>query len=99
MGSPIDRWVTLRNDVDRVRLDFIRADLQVCVTLASIADTEYDLGNREHAARTIASAEKGYSDMLRYFSQAKNLAPGAKIELQSTFQRLRERLDRLQRRT
>jgi hypothetical protein len=99
MGSPIDRWVTLRNDIDRVRLEFIRGDLQVCLTLASLADTEHNLDNREHAAKTVASAEKGYSDMLRYFSQAKNLAPGAKIELQSTFQRLRERLDRLQGRT
>ena len=88
----------LRDDFERSRLDFIRTDLQVCLTLASIAATEFDLGNREHAARTIASAEKGYSSLLRFFSQAKNLAPEAKKELQLTLKRLRERLDRLQQR-
>ena len=98
MCRSFDQWVTLRDDVDRVRVDFIRADLQVCLSLASIADTEYDLGNREHAARTTANAEKGYSAMLRYFSQAKNLAPCTEAELQFTLHRLRERLDRLQRR-
>jgi hypothetical protein len=88
----------LRDDIERVRLDFIRTDLQVCLTLASLAGTEYDCGNREHAERTTASAEKGYADMLRYFSQAKNPTPEARKELQSTFKRLRERLDGLQQR-
>jgi hypothetical protein len=93
-----DEWLSLRDDIERARLDFIRTDLKMCLTLASLAETEYDCGNREHAARTIASAEKGYSDMLRYFSQAKNPAPEARKELQSTFKRLRERLDGLQQR-
>lgn len=88
----------LRDETEQVRLDFIRTDLQVCLTLTSVAETKYDLGNREHAARTIASAEKGYSSLLRFFSQAKNLAPEAKKELQLTLKRLRERLDRLQQR-
>jgi hypothetical protein len=47
--------------------------------------------------RTLASAEKGYSDMLRYFSQAKNLTAEVEKELQSMFKQLRERLDGLQR--
>jgi hypothetical protein len=42
MGTPFDRWVTLRDDVEQVRLDFIRTDLQVCLTFASVAETEYD---------------------------------------------------------
>ena len=55
------------------------------------------MGHREHAKRTIASAEKGYSDMLRYFSQAKGMTPEVEKELQSKFKQLRERLDGLQR--
>jgi hypothetical protein len=90
--------LTLRDDIERVRLEFIRADLQVCLTLASVAETKYDLGNREPAKRTIASAEKGYSTLLRFFSQAKNLTPEAKEEIRLTFKRLRERLDGLQQR-
>jgi hypothetical protein len=98
MGIPFERWATLRDDFEQARLDFIRTDLGVCLTLTSVAETHCNSGNGEHAARTIASAEKGYSDMLRYFSQAKNLTPEVKEELQSTFQRLRRQLDWLQRR-
>ena len=98
MGSPFERWVTLRNDVEEVRLDFIRTDLQVCLTLTSVAETHCDSGNREHAARTIAKVEKGYATLLRFFSQAKGLTPEVEREFQSKFQHLRERLDGLQRR-
>jgi hypothetical protein len=98
MGSAFDRWVTLRDDIERSRLDFIRIDLEVCLTLASVAETKYDMGNREHAARTIASAEKGYSTLLRFFSQAKRITSKERMELQLTFARLRDRLDLLQRR-
>ena len=89
MGSPFERWVTLRDDVEEVRLDFIRTDLQVCLTLTSVAETHCDSGNREHAARTIAKAEKGYSDLLQFFSRTKHLTPEAREELQSIFKQLR----------
>ena len=69
----------------------------VCFTFATVAETAYNMGHREHAERTIASAEKGYSDMLRYFSQARGMTAEVEKELQSKFQRLRERLDGLQR--
>jgi uncharacterized coiled-coil DUF342 family protein len=98
MGSPFERWVTLRDDVEEVRLDFIRTDLQVCLTLTSVAETHCDSGNREQAARTIAKVEKGYATLLRFFSQAKGLTPEVEREFQSKFQHLRQRLDGLQRR-
>jgi hypothetical protein len=95
VGEPLP-W-SLRDDIERSRLDFIRTDLGVCLTLATVAETAYNMGHREHAERTIASAEKGYSDMLRYFSQAKGMTAEAESELQSKFKQLRERLDGLQR--
>jgi hypothetical protein len=82
---------------DPVCRDFIRTDLQVCITLAWVAETAYDSGNPERAARVIATAEKGYSTLLRFFSRTKHLTPEAREELQLTFNRLRERLDGLQR--
>ena len=97
MGSPFDRWVTLRDGIEGVRLDFIRTDLELLLTFAAVAETAYSMGHREHAERTIANAEKGYSDMLRFFSQAKGLTAGVEKEFQSKFNRLRERLDGLQR--
>jgi hypothetical protein len=87
----------IQNDAEQVRLDFLRTDLDLCLTFATVAQTAYRMGHREHGERTIASAEKGYSTLLRFFSLAKNLTPEARNELQLKFTSLRERLDELQR--
>ena len=94
-ASPFDRWTTLRDDIEQLRLDFIRTDLGVCLTFATVAETSYGMGHGEHSELTLAEAEKGYADMLRYFSQATQITPEAKKELQLTFTPLRERLDGL----
>jgi hypothetical protein len=87
----------LRAETDQARLDFIRTDLDVCLTFVKVAETAISMGHREHAERTIASAKKGYSDMLRFFSQASGMTAEVEKELQSKFRQLRERLDGLQR--
>ena len=65
---------------------------------AEVAETAYSMGHRERAERNTANAEKGYSDMRRYFSQAKGMTAAVESELQSKFQQLRDRLDGLQQR-
>lgn len=85
-ARPIHDWSKLRDETEQARLDLIWTDLGVILIFATIVESEYNMGNREHAERTLASAEKGYSDMLRYFSQAKGLAPGLEREFQSKFQ-------------
>jgi hypothetical protein len=70
--------------------------LELCLTFAAIVETEYMMGNREHAERTLAEAEKGYSDMLRFFSRAKGVTAEVEKELRLKFGELRQRLDRLQ---
>ena len=87
----------LRAEIELSRLDLIKTDLGLCMTFAKVAETALSMGHREHAARTIASAEKGYSDMLRYFSQATGMTLEVARELSEQFSRLRERLDGLQR--
>ena len=69
----------------------------VCITFATVAETAYRMGHWEHAERTLASGEQGYSTLLRFFSKAKRLTQGTEQELQSKFKHLRERLDWLQR--
>ena len=97
MAGNFDRWMTLRDKIEQSCLDFIRTDLGVCLTFVSVAETASNMGHREHAERSLASAEKSYSDMLWYFSQAKGLTAELEKEFQSKFKHLRERLDRLQR--
>jgi hypothetical protein len=95
VGSLFHQWLQLRDETEQARLDLIRTDLDLCLTFASIVEMEYRMGNREHAERTLAESEKGYSDMLRLFSQAKGLTAEVQEALQSKFRHLRERLDAL----
>jgi hypothetical protein len=99
VGSLFHQWLQLRDETEQALLDFIRTDLGVCLTFATVAETAYSMGHREHAERTLAEAEKGYSDMLRYFLRARGMTPEVGRELQSKFSLLRERLDGLQRRS
>ena len=89
----------LRAETDQALLDFIRTDLDLCLVFATVAETAYSMDHRAHAERNIANAEKGYSDMLRYFLRARGKTPEVENELQSKFNQLRERLDGLQRRS
>ncbi|MEO8367853.1 MAG: hypothetical protein ABI806_01465 [Candidatus Solibacter sp.] len=97
MGGVFDKSVQLRKVSDQIRLDFIWTDLGVILTFAAVAETAYSMGRREHAERTLTAAEKGYSDMLRYFYKATGLAPEIEETFQAKFRQVRERLDGLQR--
>ncbi len=81
LSEPVPR--RLRDEFEKARLDRIRTDLVVCLMLATVSATAYNMGDREHAERTLASAEKGYSDMLSRLIQnygdvlpARRLGPG-----------------------
>ena len=97
MADQFHESLRLRAETEKARLDLINTDLDVCLTFAAMVQTEHRLGNREHAEQTLAKAEKGYSDMFRFFSEATGLTPEAKEKLQSKFQQLREQLDGLKR--
>jgi hypothetical protein len=79
--------------MDQLLIDFIKADLDLCLTFMDVAETEFNVGNREHAERSCLNAEKGYADMLRFFSRATGMTAEVADELKSRFNRLRERLD------
>ena len=97
MADPLDESSRLRAEFEQTRIDFIRTDLGLCLTLADLAETEFGLGNTEHAEQSLANAEKGYSDMLRYFSKATGMTAEVETGLQSKCKEVRERLDGLKR--
>jgi hypothetical protein len=96
VGDSFQENLRLRAETDQALLDFIRTDLDLCLVFATVAETAYSMGRREHGERNIANAEKGYSDMLRYFLRARGMTPEVEKELKALFQQLRERLDGLQ---
>jgi hypothetical protein len=85
-----------RTEFERRYLDFIRADLELCLTFAALADRAFKMGQRKNAERNLANAEKGYSDMSRFFSRATGITAQKEEEIQSRFRLLRDRLDILQ---
>jgi hypothetical protein len=88
----------LRAESGRNRIEFLRNELQTCFTFAGLVDTEQGEGDSEHAARSLAHAEKGYATLVHFMSDPKhvNLIPEAeRVELSAGIQRLRDQLDEL----
>jgi hypothetical protein len=96
--DPDQELLRLRAETEQGRQDLIRTDLGVCMTFAAVAERAISMGRWKHAERTIATAEKGYSDIMRYFSQATGMTAEVQAELQWKFKQVRERLDGLKRR-
>jgi hypothetical protein len=84
-----------RND-QRVR--FLRKELALSFTFALLAKTKYEVGNRESAERSLANAEKVYSEVRPFLAdpvQFKHLRAEQKVELTAEIDRLRKSLDSL----
>jgi len=62
----------LQSQSDQNRIEFLRTELSACFTFASVAETEFNIGNNEHAQRSIADAEKAYATMQRFLSDPKH---------------------------
>lgn len=97
MADPSHEWLALRDRTEEARLDFIWTDLGVLLTFAAVVETQYNMGNWEHAERTLAEAEKGYFTLLHLFSKANGLTVELEAKFQSKFKQLRARLDGLKR--
>lgn len=95
MGDLFLESLRIQDETERARLEFIRTDLDLCLTFATVAETAYSMGHREHAEQIVARAEHGYATLVRFFSKATGLTPGIQQELQSKFKELRDRLDAL----
>jgi hypothetical protein len=96
VSEPSDQPLRRRPEIGSAGLEFIKTDLEVCLTFATVAETAFSMGHRENAERALAIAEKGYSDMLRIVSQAR-MADEVEKDLQARLKQLRERLDGLRR--
>ena len=85
---------------NRNRIDFLRTELELCFTFASIAETEHKTGSPEHAKRSVADAEKGYTTLQHFLSDpkhARHIRDDERRELTAGLERLRKILDGLAR--
>jgi len=88
----------LQSQSDQNRIEFLRTELSACFTFASVAETEFNIGNNEHAQRAIADAEKAYATMQRFLSDpkhAEHISDEERWELTQGMAELRKKLDDL----
>jgi hypothetical protein len=95
MGRPFHNSMVLRAEFERRHLDFIRAELKLCLTFAAIADVSFKARHRKNGERNLAIAQKHYSDMSRFFSRATGITTRIEEELQSKLRLVGDRLDGL----
>jgi hypothetical protein len=80
---------------DQLRIDFLRTDLAMCLTLTELAATRLQIGHEEAAKQTIAEAEKGYKTILGFLSDPKHsphVTDEDRRELTTDLEKLRQSL-------
>jgi hypothetical protein len=99
-AGPESESERLQSESDRNRIDFLRAELETCSTLAKLAEFEQESGNPEHAARSLEHAETAYATLVRFTSDpkhSKHITDEQSQELREEMKRIRATLDRLAR--
>jgi len=82
----------------RNRITFLRTELQIAFTLLGLAETEWNLGDPGHAARSLEHAERAYATLVHFMSDRKHLqhmTEDERAELSAGIARLRAQLDKL----
>jgi hypothetical protein len=69
MGGAFDKWAHLRAETEQLRLDFIRTELKTCITFASLAATEHQIGDRKAAEHCTRESKKAYYTVIRFLSR------------------------------
>lgn len=64
----------LEGETDRLRYEFLTAELQLCLTFAQVARTELAAGELEHGQKALADAGKGYETVTAFLADPKHSA-------------------------
>ena len=100
MNTPSDPYPNLQSDRDRHRVEFMKSELALCFTFSCIAARRYESGDQESATKSMANAEKAYETVIQFLSDpkhSKHLTDEERQNIEAELERLRERLDALQR--
>lgn len=53
-------------------IDFLKSELDLCFTFASLTDTRLQIGDHEAAEQSLADAQKGYATLTRFLHDPKH---------------------------
>ena len=79
-------------------MEFLKIELSSSTTFASIAETEYKIGDQERGDRALAEAEKAYSALLRFLADPKDMkyiGEDDQTHLSAQAEELRAKLDEI----
>ena len=62
----------LASETNRLRLQFLSAELDLSFTFAEIAAVEFATGERQHARQSLADARKGWETVARFLADPKH---------------------------
>ena len=100
MSAPSDPYESLQAASNRHRVQFLKNELALCLSFSLIAARKYETGNQESAEKSMANAERAYETVVQLLSDpkhSKHLTKETIRECTAKLERLRDRLDGLQR--
>ena len=65
---------------ERLRFEFLEADLELCFTFANLVRTKLGMGYRETAEVALSRAEEGYTTILGYLARLNDREHQAKVQ-------------------
>src|SRR5581483_8062314 len=85
------KYMDLAAETDRLRLEFLAAELDLSFTFARIARFEFESGEREHGKQSLSDADRGWNVVNQLLADPKHSKRLTAEELK----KLHERLDQL----
>jgi hypothetical protein len=98
MSVPPDPSAELKAEFDSNRVNFLKTEVALGFTFATVAARNYETGSQKAAERSMANSEKAYETASRFLSDpkhSKHLTEEEVRELTAELERLREKLDGL----
>ena len=95
-GGVFKNSALLQAEVEQLRLDCIRTQLESCQTFAGLAATELQIGDREAAEHCTRESKKAYDTAVRVLSRMTSAEQRRRFE--TKLRDLRETIDALRQR-
>jgi hypothetical protein len=98
MSDPAKTTGDLKAESNRNRIEFLRTEVETCLTLIGLAEAERSMGFHEVAARSLVHAEAAYSTLVRFLSDPKHTKHITDLERQQligSMKQVRDKLDEL----
>jgi hypothetical protein len=98
MSSSSDPFAKVQAESDSHRVEFLKIELSLCFTFATIAARRYETGNQESARSSLVKAEKAYETVILFLSDpkhSKNMTDEEIRNLTAELESLHDKLERV----